>query len=250
MRFQLKINDVAASAEGPSHLMTADTARKLEGLRIENRAEYTRQQALIDRLKELSKELGPEGLAQAIPTAVPDTLLSALLEHLSTAEQQLASLSKDYGPEHSEVVKVKSQIETLQRKIRERTDGIMLGLDAKARSLSNSQEILDKDIEKSVQADIESASRTRPYYEAKRNLEDLQRFRQILDLKIASEKIEVGLPNRQLVEIVDRAVPPLRPISTNLPRALALIALGALLDIAGLLMLNGLPRIELKPRPA
>ena len=53
-----------------------------------------------------------------------------------------------------------------------------------------------------------------------------------------------------MVEIVDRAVPPLRPISPNLPRALALIALGVLLDIAGLLTLNGWPQDDSKPTPA
>jgi uncharacterized protein involved in exopolysaccharide biosynthesis len=53
-----------------------------------------------------------------------------------------------------------------------------------------------------------------------------------------------------LVEIVDRAVPPLRPISPSLPRALAVIVVGILLDIAGLLMINSRPRIESKPRPA
>ncbi|MGO8927851.1 MAG: M56 family metallopeptidase [Limisphaerales bacterium] len=250
LRVELKINDVAAGAESHSPLMTADTLRKLESLRIESKAEYDRQQALLDRLKGLGKDLGSEGLAQAIPTAVPDALLSTLLEHLDTAEQQLASLSKEYGPEHSELVKVKSQIETLQRKIRERTNGIMLGLEARVLSLSSSLDNFNQEVAQAMTNDAVQASRTRPYYEAKRNLEDLQRFRQILDLKIASEKIDGNLPNRKLVEIVDRAVPPLRPISPNLPRAVAVILFGILLDIVGLLMINGLPRIVSKQRPA
>ena len=250
MRVNLNISDAEANAEGPLFLMTGDTLRKLESLRIENKAEYAKQQALLDGLKELRKELGPEGLAQAIPTALPDTLLGVYLQQLGTAEQQLASLSKEYGPEHGEVVKLKSQIEALRSKIKERTDGIMLGQSARVFSLSNGVANFDREVTQATQNDIDAASRTRPYFEAKRNLEDLQHFRQILDLKIASEKIEVGLPNRQLVEIVDRAVPPLRPISPNLPRALAVIVVGILLDIAGLLMINSRPRIESKPRPA
>jgi uncharacterized protein involved in exopolysaccharide biosynthesis len=51
----------------------------------------------------------------------------------------------------------------------------------------------------------------------------------------------LGLPNTAIVEIVDRAAPALRPASPNLPRPLALIALGAILDIAGWLMLTGRP---------
>jgi uncharacterized protein involved in exopolysaccharide biosynthesis len=250
LRADLHVSDAMASGEGPSPLITGDTLRKLESLRIESQAEHDRQQALLDRLKGLGKELGPEGLAQAIPTAVPDTLLGTLLEHLATAEEQLASLSKEYGPDHSAVVKVKSQIETLQRKIRERINGIMLGLEARVLSLSTSLDSFNQEVAHVKANDAVEASRTQPYFEAKRNLEDLQRFRQILDMKIASEKVDASLPNAKLVEIVDRAVPALRPISPNMPRALAVIALGILLDIAGLLMLNGLPRMVSKPRPA
>ena len=60
----------------------------------------------------------------------------------------------------------------------------------------------------------EDTAKTQPYFEAKRQLEELQRFRQTLDAKIASEKIDVELPKTMMVEIVDRAVPPSSPSST------------------------------------
>jgi hypothetical protein len=101
-----------------------------------------------------------------------------------------------------------------------------------------------------VQTDVEKANRSQPYFEAKRSLEELQRFRQVLATKIASEKIELELPKTAMVEIVDRAAPALRPASPNLPRALALIALGVLLDIAGFLLLAGRPGAGSEPRPA
>ena len=73
LRVKLNISDAAATGEGPSPLMSADTLRKIEGLRIERKAEYVSQATLLDRLKSLGMERGPEGLAQAIPTAAPDT---------------------------------------------------------------------------------------------------------------------------------------------------------------------------------
>jgi beta-lactamase regulating signal transducer with metallopeptidase domain len=94
LRVELNISDALASAESPSPLMTADTLRKLESLRIESRAEYVRQATLLERLKSLQKELGPEGLAPAISTAAPDAVLSSYIEHLGTAEQQLVGLAK------------------------------------------------------------------------------------------------------------------------------------------------------------
>jgi uncharacterized protein involved in exopolysaccharide biosynthesis len=250
LRINLNISDAMASGEGPSPLMTAETLRKFESMRIESKAEYDRQATLLERLKALGKDLGPDGLAQAIPTATADTLLSSLLEQLTVADQRSAILEKQYGPAHVEVIQCKAIVDDLHKKIKSRVEGIMLGLDARAASLKTSLDNFEKELAQAIINDVAEANRTRPYFEAKRNLDELQRFRQILDMKIASEKIDVSLPNRKLVEIVDRAVPPLRPISPDLPRAVAVIVLGILLDIAGLLMINVFPRIELKPRPA
>jgi uncharacterized protein involved in exopolysaccharide biosynthesis len=250
LRIKLNISDAMASGEGPSPLMTAETLRKLESMRLESKAEYDRQATLLERLKALGKDLGPDGLAQAIPSATADTLLSSLLEQLTVAEQRLVMLEKEYGPEHAEVIRCKAMVDDLHKKIKSRVEGIMLGLDARVASLKSSLDNFEKEVAQAKTNDVAEANRTQPYFEAKGNLEEVRRFRQILDMKIASEKIDGSLPNTRLVEIVDRAVPPLRPISPNLPQALAVIVLGILLDIAGLLMLNGLPRMVSKPRPA
>ena len=258
LRAQLGINEVPASVESfvadgenaPAPMVTAETLRKLENLRIESKAEYVRQATLLKQLKVIQKDLGPEGLAPAISAVVPDAMLSAYIEHLGTAEQQLVGLTKDYGPQHAEVVKVKSQIEDLHNRIKTRVEGIMLGLDARVLSLSNSLDSLKEEVATAMTNDVERANRSQPYFEAKRNVEELQRFRQILDMKIASEKIDLGLPRTAMVEIVDRAAPAFRRVSPNLPRALALIVLGVLLDIAGLMMLTGRPGRGAELRPA
>ena len=49
--------------------MSAETLRKLEGLRIEAKAELVQEEALLRQLKELGKEQGTEKLAQALPSA-------------------------------------------------------------------------------------------------------------------------------------------------------------------------------------
>jgi polysaccharide biosynthesis transport protein len=258
LRLQLGVHNVLASGEiaqvngvnGPVPMMTADTLRKLESLRIEQKMEYVRQAALLDTLKTLGKDTSPEVLSQALTTAAPDALLSALLERLAAAEQRLASLTKEYGAQHPDVVAIKSQVADLRAKTKERVDGVMLGLNAKVLSLSNSVVDLDQEVAKATQRDIQSANESKPYYEAKRSLEELQRFRQVLDMKIATEKIDLELPKTAMVEIVDRAFPAQRPVSPNQPRAVALIALGLLLDVVALLMLKGRPGAARDPRPA
>ena len=222
LRVKLNISDQMASGDGPSPLMTADTLRRLEGLRIESQAEFVRQSTLLDKLKSLAQDRGPAGLAEAIPTAAPDQLLSSLLEQLSVGEQRMVILEKDFGEKSAEVAKNKAILEDLNNKIKKRVDGIMLGCDARVIALSNSIANLEREIALATTNDVQRANDTRPYFEAKRALEEAQRFRQILDAKITFEKIDVELPKTMMVEIVDKAVPGSRPVRPNKPLNIAL----------------------------
>ena len=222
LRIKLNISDAAASGEGPSVLMTAETLRKLESLRIESKAEYDRQATLLDGLKTLGTDLGPEGLAQAIPTATTDSLLASLLEQLTAVEQTLVRLEKELGPEHVEVIKCKAMADDLHKKVKSRVEGIMRGLDVRVLSLKTSLDNFTKEVAQAKTNDVAEANLTRPYFEAKRALEELQHFRQILDMRIASEKIDVELPKTMMVEIVDRAVPSATPSHPNKPLNIAL----------------------------
>ena len=222
LRVDLNISDAIASGEGPSPLMTAETLRKLESLRIESEAEYVRQVKLLERLKSLGKDLGAEGLAQAIPSSAPDAQLGMLLDQLTVAEQRLVAQEKQVGEKNVELISSKALVEDLHNKITNRVNGIMLGLDARVFSLSNSLANLEQQVALATTNDVKRANDTRPYFEAKRALEELQRFRQILDWKIASEKINVDLPKTTMVEIVDKAVPGLRPVRPNKPLNIAL----------------------------
>jgi Mg-chelatase subunit ChlD len=160
LRANLNIPDGIADG-GPSPLMTADTLRKLESMRIESKAELGRQEAQLSRLRSLEKELGPEGLAQAIPTAASDSLLSSLLEQMLVAEQRLVALEKEHEPTHPDVLKTKAVAEDLHSKIKSRVDGIMLGLDAKVLSTSNALDNFEKEIATATQSDIDRANQSR-----------------------------------------------------------------------------------------
>jgi polysaccharide biosynthesis transport protein len=222
LRVKLNISDAMAASDGPSPLMTADTLRKLEGMRIESKAKHVQQITLLDRLKSVAIEQGPDGLAQVITTAAPDSLLGSLLEQLTMAEQNLVVLEKVYGPEHAEVLKVKAMVEDLHTKIKNRVNGIMLALETQGMALSNSLQDLQQEVSNATTNDVEQANKTRPYFEAKAELEELKRFRQVLDAKIAYEKIDVELPKSTMVEIVDKAQPGTHPVRPNKPLNIAL----------------------------
>jgi polysaccharide biosynthesis transport protein len=81
---------------------------------------------------------------------------------------------------------------------------------------------LSNEVAKAQDFDVAKANETRPYFEAKRDLEELVRFRQILTTKIAMEKTDLQLPKNSMVEIVDNAKPGMRPVRPNKPLNIAL----------------------------
>jgi polysaccharide biosynthesis transport protein len=218
LREELKIPDAFASGDTPTMLLTAESLRKIENTRIESQTEYVRQKTLLDHLKSLN----PSDLAQVIPTAAQDTLLGSLLEQLTIAEQKLIALTKDFGDKNPEVEKASSQVNDLQQKIDKRVKGILDGLEARVVALREGVITLSNEVARATEQDIDSARRSRPYFAAKRDLEELQKFQQLLYVKIASERVETDLPKKGVVQIIDPAIEGARPVRPNKPLNIAL----------------------------
>ena len=219
LRTQLQISDAVITGENPTPLLSTESLHRFEGLRIESQAELVRQSKMLERLTNLS----PEELAQTIPsTGVPDGLLQDLLQQKTMAEQKLVALRKVYGPEHTEVTAVSAQVEDLKQKINDRVRGFMQGIQTRVDSLQASLTSLSNSVQDAIQTDLDKLTKSRPYWEAKRRLEEDIRFRQMLDVKILSENIETKLPKTAMVEIIDPARPVLKAVSPNKPLNIAL----------------------------
>jgi polysaccharide biosynthesis transport protein len=211
MRERLKIPDALSAGDMPTMLLTAETLRKVEGIRIEAQMEYVRQDTLLKKLKELKTE----ELAQALPTAAQDSILTSLLEQLNSAGQKLAAAKREYGADHAEVRKASATVEDLHTNVKSRVYGIMVGLEAKVQSLKEGLDKIQVEVNKATKTDIDQATKSRPYFEAKRKVEELQRFANVLNMKVSSEKTDLVLPKTSMVEIVDHAVPAMRPFRPN-----------------------------------
>jgi capsular exopolysaccharide synthesis family protein len=219
LRVELKVPDAVVSENAPTILLSAETLRHIEGLRIESQADYVKQRTLLDRLEKLD----PKELTQTIPTiGVQDNQLNEYLQALAIVQQHLVSLRKELGPEHTEVLKAAAQEEDLKEKITARTSGILKGLQAKVESTFEGLAALSNEVAKAQDLDVAKANQSRPYFEAKRDLEELVRFRQILTTKIAMEKTDLQLPKNSMVEIIDTAKPGARPVRPNKPLNIAL----------------------------
>lgn len=245
LRKELNLPDSTMTGNSPAPLITAETLRRMNELRLDAEAEFVRQGTLLKHLRTLSREQ----LTQALPTAAQDNLLSSILEQRILVEQKLVLLRHDFGAQHLEVVKAESQLADLQEKINQRVDGMMLGLSAKVEALGESLTNLLQKVAATTQGDIDKANRSQAYFEQKHRLEELERFRTLLDTKIASENIELALPRTAQVEIVDRAHGPRHPASPNRSLAAGLIASGLLLDLLGILMVKGGRRPEPESQP-
>ncbi len=212
LRVKLRVQDTVAAENSPSMLLSAETLRRVESLRLDSQAEYVRSRALLDKLKVLK----PEEVAQAIPTTgIQDINLNQLLEQQTIIEQRLVATEKEFGPQYVEVAKLKAQDEDLKQKIKERVDGILGGLDARVSSLQQGLSDLSNEVTRATQTSIDKANDSQPYFQAKRDLDERQRFRQILYLKISTEESDLQLPKNSMVAIVDSATPGLHPVRPN-----------------------------------
>ena len=231
LRYELHISDSTPGAESPSPLITGDTLKRLESMRIEEEAALAREDKMLNQLKGL-KTNDFNKLVETIPTAMQDSLLTSLLEQRTVADQKLIAVEKEFGPEHAEVIKAKSSVFDLCDKITNRVNGILEGLQAKVDSQKTYVEELTNRVESAKEKDINEANKTQPYWEAKRKYDELVAFRRLLYVKLAQEKTDQALPKSGMVVITDHAVRGDHPVRPNKPLNIALgIIIGLVVGI-------------------
>lgn len=108
-------------------------------------------------------------------------------------------------------------------------------LSEQERQVETAQKRVDE-LRLALAADLETAGQARPYWKARRDLEDLERFRQALFIKVASQRED--FPLGPAVEIIDKAAPLSRPVSPNRPRCAGLTAAGFVMAALGFLMVR------------
>jgi succinoglycan biosynthesis transport protein ExoP len=215
LRKKYNISDI--SPEGTMALSTIEpqTVRNLEDQRIRVEAEYKGVAELLDRLLALREEKGNRELRNSILTAVSDEILSRLLQDLSATEATLAKLRQTYGPESPDYKSIAAMQADLDTKVDQRLNGILTGLRLKVDSVKATLDSLAKAVEDARKKDAEMTEIYRPYFEAKRKTDDLQKVQGAVRLRIQQETVDMELPKTSIVEILDEAEPGLKPVSPN-----------------------------------
>jgi len=219
LRKELKISDIAEG--GVATTLEPETLRRLEGARIEVEASYKGVAELLGKLKELATQ-GPSVLRKSILTAFNDELLSKLMQDLSTTEATLASKSTVYGDSSPEIKQLAAMQLDLNNKVNDRIEGMLSGLAVNVDAKKAQLDSLAQAVDSAKTNDVERTALYRPYFEAKRRLENLQKIMDAVVLRVEQERIDANLPKKGIVEITDQAEPGIKPVSPNLTLNIAL----------------------------
>jgi uncharacterized protein involved in exopolysaccharide biosynthesis len=214
LRKELNISDLNAAGNAPAPTLEAETVRLLQGQLITSEAERDKEETQFMELQKLTSEQRRDALQTVVGT---DDTFSKLVNERNASEQKLVSLQSDFAPDHPAYRVARLVADDAAKRVIERMDGVMLGLSTRVKTLRSATDKLKTKLEETRAMDIKLAEGSRPYYEAKRRLEELTRFQTLLNLKLASEKIDMNLPKSTLVETIDRAEPALRPVRPNKP---------------------------------
>jgi beta-lactamase regulating signal transducer with metallopeptidase domain len=134
-------NNVSAQANvspkdsaGETAANDSERLRQLQAMRVQREAAYNRLKTLYEKLKSMNhadlRKALPVAL-QALPVAVHDDYLTDLLSQYDLAQQKRIDLEHKYTTNHPAMLSALAEVNDLDKKIDERMDKIMLGLDAK-----------------------------------------------------------------------------------------------------------------------
>jgi len=211
LRRDLGITGDQANSSGFTPTLTTDMLQRYHTQMIEDEKAYKELAVQLDRLKQLDRDR----LRDVLPGIANDSALGGLLDRLHEAEQKVAQLKIDYGSENLQVARVETLISTLNKQIDDRVNGILSELDTKVSAKKAALDTLVEKVEEAKLKDQQEQAKNQPYYDAKRNLDQLRDMHRLLYSKIEAEELDSQLPRNTVVQITDRAEPGKAPVKPN-----------------------------------
>lgn len=208
LRDQLKISDIDAAGNAPTMLSETEEYKRYLASRFELERVYKGKKETYDKLNALDLK----ALRDVLPGFQSDLTLSELINELNAADQRYTAMANELGPKSPEIKGVNEQRELLNQKIDARIKGIMKLLETQVDTAKAELDSTVMAVETARQLDSEKLTKSRPYFDKKRELEELQGFRQLLTRKMNIEKIDLNLPRSAQVEIIESAIPDIKPV--------------------------------------
>jgi capsular exopolysaccharide synthesis family protein len=211
LRSNLGISIDQAGAPGYTSSLTTEQLQALNNQMIEGQRAYKELAVQLEQLQSLDKTR----LRDVLPDISNDSELNTLLGKLHEAQQQIARLKIDYGADNLNVTRVQTLIDTLNQQIDARVSGILSGMQSQVSSKKAALDAITQSVEDAKAQDMAESAKFQPYYDAKRNLEQLRDLHKLLYSKIEAEKLDAEIPKTSMVQVTDRAEPGKAPVKPN-----------------------------------
>jgi succinoglycan biosynthesis transport protein ExoP len=211
LREEGKISDIDAASTAPQMLAETEEFRRYVSSRFELEVTYKSMREEYEKLAALDLKQ----LRDVLPGFQPDSTLSELINELNMADQRYASLANDLGPLSPEIQRVNDLRKLLNQKIDDRVKGILKSIETRVATAKAKLDSTIEAVETARKLDMEKITLSRPYFDKKRELEELMSFRMLLTRKIAIEQIDLSLPKDTQVDIIESAQPGIKPVRPN-----------------------------------
>lgn len=227
LKNELKISD--AYVEGMmSATMEPETVRRMEMEKNRAESEAIQYESLLNELK---SKTGLDQL-KTISFATPGTQIPELTRDYYRTEQALAEKSPNLGPEHPEIQQLAGLKAKIESQLQREVDSVMQGLEAQVRASRERVAELEKAVKQAKEEEILAAQLNRPYFDAKRQLENMRRIRDAIQLRMIQEMVDSNMPKESIVQITDIAEPDTKPVKPKKPVNIALgVIVGLVLGI-------------------
>jgi polysaccharide biosynthesis transport protein len=211
LRRDLGISGDQAEATGYTPTLTTEMLQRYHDQKIEGERAYKELDVQLQQLKSLDRNR----LRDVLPGVVNDGALSELLGKLHEAQQRIAALKIDYAADNNVVTRVQTLIDTLNLQIEDRVTGILSQLESQVSAKKAALDALNQQVEEAKAKDQIEAAKNQPYYNAKRDLEQMRSQHNLLYLKIEAERLDAEIPKTSMVQVTDRAEPGKAPVKPN-----------------------------------
>ncbi len=214
LRTNLNISDIDVAGVGPSPAIEAEQYRKYEQTRQERETSYQSRKQAYDSLVSLSIT-NAKALREVLPRFQPDPTLTDLLNMLNAADQRAKSLANDLGKSNPELTRINEQRDLLNEKIDRAVEGILKAMETQVAVSKTELDNLVTQVEQARLRDAKKLTDSRPYFDKKKDLLDLEDVRRILMRRMIVTDIDSDLPKSAQVIIVEHATPGLKPVRPN-----------------------------------
>ncbi len=183
LRVKLNISDADALGAAPQPRVSEEEYRRYIAAKLDREVIYSGRKKQLDQLKALSKTQLREVLPGMLGLAV-DSTLNELINELNFTDRKLASLNSGLGDKHPEHVRVKEQQKLLNEKIDARVDDLVKRLEVQLATDKSELDTLTESVESARKLDQTKLVESRPYYDKKREVEEMMKTRTSLMRKI------------------------------------------------------------------